>query len=309
LRAATRALVSVFVVTGLLVVAGQPAGAESVAVGWWSTAPAAAYPDAPADGLVVQGGTAADQPTAYTALATTITTGATAVSMTLTTAPNSVSTSGATLAVCPLTSQFTPVQGGSMANAPHFDCATKVTATLTPGTSVYTFAIGELVRDGALSVAILPTQPTDRVVFQRPGADAIRTTSAESVATGTPGSDVPPSSSTADTSLPAELVTPPGATSVFTDTSPAGAAPVNESGPAFPQNNAPAAPSLPSAQAPAFGNASLSGHGSSLLGVLFSGLILVALALWRLAGRRPAALFAADGAAPAAPIGEVAGPD
>src|SRR5436309_8842908 len=114
-----RALVLAGLVMGVLVVTGSDAwGQASVESGWWTTAPVAVAPDAPSDGLVVQGGPDASQPLAFAALGYTGASGAAPSSLKLTVASGSAMTPDATLAVCPLTTSFIPEQGGAAGDAP-----------------------------------------------------------------------------------------------------------------------------------------------------------------------------------------------
>src|SRR5438034_9247664 len=106
---------------GVLVCGPAAHAASSVEAGWWTMSPVAAAPDAPADALVVQGGSDASHPFAYAAIAYALAPGATPQSLTLTIAKGSASTRNAKLTLCPLTDAFTPAQGGPMADAPHFD--------------------------------------------------------------------------------------------------------------------------------------------------------------------------------------------
>src|SRR5439155_23450796 len=106
-------------------------------------------------------------------------TGATAESLKLTVAPGSASTRAATLALCPLTTpSFSPAEGGAAADAPKYDCASKVTAAPGSDGSSYAFDVASLIQNDALAVAIVPTASTDRVVFQRPDDNSLETTPA-----------------------------------------------------------------------------------------------------------------------------------
>lgn len=173
-----RSIVVMALATALTVVGSSAAVAATTAeAGWWTSAPVAAAPDAADDGLLVQGGSSADEPFAYAAVAYALAAGETPTSLTLTVAEGSASTPNASLALCPLTDSFSAEQGGSMADAPEFDCSTKATASPSDDGSSYAFSdLAGLARDGTLAVAMLPTAPTDRVVITHPGPDALQTT-------------------------------------------------------------------------------------------------------------------------------------
>src|SRR5207249_3359217 len=89
-------------------------------------------------------------------------------------APTTVSAPGSKLIACPLDNpSFTPADGGPIAAAPAYTCSTAVSATV-DSSGVYVFDVGGLRRENTLAVAILPSTPADRVVFARPGDDALR---------------------------------------------------------------------------------------------------------------------------------------
>jgi len=194
---------------GALVVTAPAASAEAPdQSGWWTSAPVAVAPDAPSDGLVVQGGQDTNQPTSFAAVSYALS-GATAEKLKLTVASGSASTPSATLALCPLsTSGFSPAQGGSSSDAPKFDCTNKVTAAPSSDGTTYTFDVASLVRSEALAVAIVPTTSTDRVVFQKPDDSSLQTsaaassdfTSSDSSSFTTPDASSPPSETSLDLS-------------------------------------------------------------------------------------------------------------
>jgi hypothetical protein len=72
---------------------------------------------------------------------------------------------------------FAAAQGGPLAEAPAYDCARPVAATVASDGS-FLFDASTLVRDGVLAVAVLATGPTDRVPLIRPGDDSLTVTSA-----------------------------------------------------------------------------------------------------------------------------------
>jgi len=163
--------------------------------GWWtstnggSSAPvtvpgSAAAPDVPSNGLLVEGGLNASSPIAYAALDYEVPVGTTAKSLSLSVATDSVSTPDATLELCPLTSSLEPEEGGPMADAPAYSCTTNVTAQASSNGEVFTFEVGTLMSQGTLSIAILPTNQTDRVVLGQPGDGSLTVQSGNGTAIG-----------------------------------------------------------------------------------------------------------------------------
>ena len=154
-----------------------PAAAQTsgeVQAGWWTSAPLAA-PDVGEGNLLVQGGPSAESPLAYAAVSIPLGADEVPATLTLTVAPDSGTTPNSTLSVCPLaTSSFEPAQGGSADDGPEYSCETSVDAAPSSDGS-YVFEIGDLPSIGAVSVAVLPTVPTDRVVLTTPNADALAT--------------------------------------------------------------------------------------------------------------------------------------
>ncbi len=176
------------------VVAGlgtNPVGASAPdQQGWWTTlnqgsAPevglpvsAPTPPDVPAQGLLVEGPSNSEgpssNPVAYAGLVYYLPAGASASTLTLTVATNSATTPMATLELCPLVNPvLNPEQEGPSADAPPFDCTHNVTAAPNAAGSTYQFEVSQLVTAGSLAVAILPTQPSDRVVFDQPDANSL----------------------------------------------------------------------------------------------------------------------------------------
>jgi hypothetical protein len=202
---------------GLLLVAGAlamgpKAGAETPSKqGWWTATgvlglPAGVVgPDVPADGLLVEGGP--DTPRTYAAIAASLPVDSALV---LDVAPNSVTTADAALQVCALSStSFEPAQGGSLDDAPEYDCDR--TTTVTPSVGRYRLDVATFATDGVVAVALLPMGPTDRIVLMEPAVEA-------GFATSEPAEEVAPLSTfdpTSSAPLPspvsgsAPLVTPP----------------------------------------------------------------------------------------------------
>jgi hypothetical protein len=216
--------------------------------------------------------------------------GATASTLTLTVASNSASTPKAVLELCPLVEPVvTPEQGGPSADAPPYDCTHSVSAGPNTAGSAYQFQVSDLVSDGSLGVAVLPTSPTDRVVLDQPDASSL----AEQAG---PASSLPPTQSSSSGSTPiSALGTPiPEALPAF-GISPFG----TPLGPA-PAVGSPAAPGAPAASAPAAGSpratsaipvlGTLAGDTASPLTVaLVMAGLMGGAALWFMAGRRRSA--------------------
>lgn len=151
-----------------------PARADAPAAqGWWTQGGEAAAtvfgPDVPSDGLLVQGG--GDSPSAYAALRFDLPPNAFVGDLIL---HIESATPESELRVCPLTESFTPAQGGDMEDAPDYDCeADEVAATVGEDADSVTVFASPLVREDELAVALLPTEQTDRMVFQEPGDDTL----------------------------------------------------------------------------------------------------------------------------------------
>lgn len=129
--------------------------------------------DVPDGGLLVQGGPSVDQPAAYAAVAFDLDTATVGGPLKLIPAPNAVSVPASKLIACPLDdASFKPADGGAVADGPKYSCSSAVTATV-DSSGAYLFDIGGLRRGDSVGVAILPSAPTDRVVFNRPSDDAL----------------------------------------------------------------------------------------------------------------------------------------
>ena len=166
--------------------------------------------DVPPDGLLVQGGTAEDQPAAYAALAFDVSASEVAGPLRLVTAPSAASVPGSPVKVCPLDNpSFTPAQGGAPEAAPGYDCFGAVAATIADD-GAYVVDVVSLRRDDTVAVAILPAATSTRVVFQAPGKDALPLRAA-----------APESARPSDTAL--GVTAPPLASSPFIDSDALGA--------------------------------------------------------------------------------------
>jgi hypothetical protein len=152
---------------------GPSAGADAPGKqGWWTATGALGLPgtvvapDVPADGLLLEGGPST--PRSYAAISASLPVGSALV---LDVAPNSVTTADVPLQVCPLVSpSFEPKQGGSLADAPEYDCAQR--ATVVPALGRYRLDLGAMAPDGAVAIALLPVGAADRVVLVEPAVEA-----------------------------------------------------------------------------------------------------------------------------------------
>jgi len=287
-RAIVSALIAASVTAGAFLGAAPAAAQEtSVQSGWWSSSPALA-PDAPADGLVIQGGPDPNAPTAYAAVAAVLPTATTATRLTLAVAPGSATTPNATLALCPLTEPFAPAQGGASTDAPAYDCASKLTASVSSDGTSYSFDLAILPADGELAVAVLPTAATDRVVLSRPGPSSVETAAAPSrESSGSEDSDtsssgVEPSGSSTDvpsySAYPAFEIPGPiaGAEPEVGSDLGLSESELSASGPAVVSS---------SVAAPIAASAPRDGGGRSVGAFVLVGLVGSAAALWAIAGR------------------------
>jgi hypothetical protein len=223
--------------------------------------------------------------------------GATVAKLTLAVAANTVTTPSTTLELCPLTIQsFQSEQGGPMSDAPSYNCTNNVTAA--QASNAYQFNVSSLVSSGFLSLAILPTSPTDRVVLSQPDAQSLPvqassdTTVASPADTGssgsfgsTPGADTGSSAGAASAplNLPSDTS---GATPFPTGAAatPVASAPLS---PTLAQPKTTTNPSTPGVNAALVAPAASSAGPKPWIGVIFLVALLVAAALWTGAGRSP----------------------
>ena len=95
------------------------------------------------------------------------------------TAPPQVS-----VVACRATARFTNVENGPWSRAPAYDASACTPGALKDGKVVFA-DISKLVQDSQLAVVLLPG-PVDRVVFAKPGPNALEVTHAGSVGSGAP---------------------------------------------------------------------------------------------------------------------------
>jgi hypothetical protein len=178
-------------------------------------------------------------------------------------------------------------QGGPMTDAPSFDCTQHVTATPDPTTSTYVFQPGQLVRQGRLAVAILPTVTTDRVVLNHPGAGSLAVSHAPTAAHSTLTTDAATSAQPPSATRPFGPVMsgtrPPlayvPAQQLDTAPTPPDVAPTTaDVATSAPITGADATPALAS-------TAAVQDKTSALAATLFIGGLVVAGVIWTVVGR------------------------
>lgn len=207
---ATAALVA------LLVMWAMPAGAAAPRQqGWWTASPVAG-PDVPDDGLLIEGGTS------FAALVYDVGRDATVGKLKLAVSADSATVPNVTLQLCPLDEPaIEPAQGGSMADAPAYDCATNITAEPGSDGTTYEFDVASLLGDGVLAVAIVGTTPADRVVLSAPDGNSLPVEQTSTAGTGDGGSsaDSGDGSTSADRAFtpPAPSPSVPGGGSTASD--------------------------------------------------------------------------------------------
>jgi hypothetical protein len=266
--------------------------ASPAASGWWTLAPATLAADVPADGLLLQSGGDPATPVAFAALRYDLVSGAETATLKLDVAPSSASTPNPTLQACRLTSEFSPTQGGDMADAPSFDCAGSVPSAVSADGSLQ-FDVLPLARANRLEVAIVAVSPGQRVVLDAPEADSLTVT--ESTGSLTPGDMTTPMEASpvgaGSTGEPSSLSE---TTYVLPMTGPVTASPdLAPGGPAA--RTAESAGSLGSAGLIAAASQGTGWTGWKVVGPLAA---LAAVALWVVAGRRAPLPTAGGEAAP-----------
>jgi hypothetical protein len=202
------------VLVAAVLLAGPAAGAETPGKqGWWTATGAlglpagVAGPDVPENGLLIEGGPSG--PRSYAAISASLPTDS---ALLLDVAANSITTADVPLQLCPLTSpSFTPEQGGSLDDAPEYDCDRGT--ELSPSAGRYRLDVATFAPDGLVAFAVLPVNATDRVVLAEPVVEpgvVVAGPDAGSVPLSTfDGSgSVLPSMSSFDVAAPAEPVAP-----------------------------------------------------------------------------------------------------
>jgi hypothetical protein len=207
--------VGVLLVAAVLLV-GPAAGAETPGKqGWWTATGAlglpagVAGPDVPDNGLLVEGGPSG--PRSYAAVSASLPVDS---ALLLDVAANSITTADVPLQLCPLTSpSFTPEQGGSLDDAPEYDCDRGT--ELSPSAGRYRLDVATFAPDGAVAFAVLPVNATDRVVLAEPVVEPGVVVAGPDVGSiplstfdGSGSGSVLPSMSSFDVAAPLEPVAP-----------------------------------------------------------------------------------------------------
>jgi hypothetical protein len=243
-----------------------------------------------ADQLLVQGGPNASQPVAYAGISFALAPGEVPQRLALTVAPNSASTPATTLALCRLALPATSAKGDPASGGPPFDCSTKVQAAPSSTGGRYEFEVSGLGADGALNVAVLPTQSTDRVVLAKPTVAALQTTAAASTSSPSVGStDSGGGSSGASTDVVGAGQSDTSITSTSplsgVDTSETPAGVVSGPGPA-PAARASADNTTPAVRLSTPAASQRPGDSHAITPFAFGAMAAAAIALWALAGQR-----------------------
>ena len=263
---------------GVIAAPATASAASSVESRWWSGSPLFAAPDVADDQQLAQGSPDANTPLAYAGISFSLAAGELPSKLVLQQAPDSASSPGAKLALCALKGAATSE------TAPGFDCTTKADGTAGADGASYEFDVSALVGSGSLDVAVVPGQPTDRVVLVKPGAEALQSSGGSS-------SDSTSTSSESTSSTGFDSGTSSGGFSSFDS----GSASFDVPSTPLPSASAPStstATTVPKREvqlaAPAAATSPLGGgdgDGRSLAPFAFFGMAAAAAALWSVAGR------------------------
>jgi hypothetical protein len=261
---------------GVVAVPSPASAASSVESRWWSASPLFAAPDVGADQLLVQGSPDPNTPLAYAGISFSLAAGELPSKLVLQQAPDSASSPGAKLTLCALKGAATSE------TAPGFDCTTKADGTAGADGASYEFDVSALAGSGSLDVAVVPGQPTDRVVLVKPGAEALQSSG---------GSTTTSSESTSTDSTAFDSGTSTGGFSSFDS----GSGSFDVPSAPLPSASAPSTPTattVPKREvqlaAPAAATSPLGGgdgDGRSIAPFAFFGMAAAAAALWSVAGR------------------------
>jgi hypothetical protein len=265
---------------GVVAVPSPASAASSVESRWWSASPLFAAPDVGADQLLVQGSPDPNTPLAYAGISFSLAAGELPSKLVLQQAPDSASSPGAKLALCALKGAATSE------TAPGFDCTTKADGTAGADGASYEFDVSALVGSGSLDVAVVPGQPTDRVVLVKPGAEALQSsggsssdstsTSTDSTSTGSTGFD----SGTSGGGF-SSFDSGSGSFDVPSTPLPSASAPSTSTATTVPKREVQLA--APAAATSPLGGGD--GDGRSIAPFAFFGMAAAAAALWSVAGR------------------------
>lgn len=249
-RLSAAAVLAVAVVVAKLTIPPAGATAATPVIGWWSQAPGDALTAGPAPAVPAGGLYVANGPTAAAAISALRVDGAGAgegtVRVTLALAPDATA-STTSIAACPTTRSWTPANGGSLDQAPTFDCTLGAAlGTVDTNASTVTWILPpSFAHDGAVDVALVPAAGAApfNAPFQAPADGAVDVAAPE-----TPPAS--PDESPAATDQPTATPSAGGAAAVGTP--PLGDVPSFAPAPADP-SVAPAAssPSAPASRASA----------------------------------------------------------
>lgn len=207
MRTHRRLLVSLCAVAVGLVLIAPSVGAEATTrvadSGWWWKAQTGALTPLPAppgveEGqLVVQ--STPDGPQAVAAVSAVLADGHTNPVLTLDVASDAGGAAAVILA-CPAQAAWVGADAGRWDSRPPADCATSVTGLPSDDATQWTFALGPLVSEERVDVVLVPgrlgeaqAHPSFSLVFERPTAESIATTSGGMPAPDTVPPPTPPS--------------------------------------------------------------------------------------------------------------------
>lgn len=206
---------------GAMVNVATPSAAQAPAsYGWWTVTSVSGEtglqpaPDVPTGGFVIEGGPEA--PRSFAALLYLLQAQATAGALSLRVAEGSATTPQAAVLACPLeNNSFDAAHGGSMADAPKFDCSARsVRGVATDDGSSFTFDVALLRTGNEIAIALVGAAPADRIVFDAPSGESLAVRDSESASPTSPTSPTP-SQSTADSAVAERNVAPSMPTADF----------------------------------------------------------------------------------------------
>jgi hypothetical protein len=211
-----RAVLAASAVALLVLLSTAPARANApLKDGWWSETNAglgfSAVPaQVVAGGLYVENGF--NGPVAVSALSFGVPSGATVGQMTLAVTGNPVITSPpVACALTPAGEAFKAADGGPWSDAPAYDCSQgQVTGNVSSDMSSVSFAVGPLLHQGIIAVAVKAGGPADQIAFAPPGAGTLAVTPAGSASAapplGSPPAAVAPAAVSGGPAAPAASV-------------------------------------------------------------------------------------------------------
>jgi hypothetical protein len=290
------AALSLVLPMGSVASASEP---TTLVYGWWSNGAVAGgpdgavAPDAPSDGMVVQGGEAPIGEFAYAGLQFTYDSAALPGLLHLTLAGTAPPT-GTAVQACRMVGNVTPAEGGPASQGPSYDCTGSRAGTVVTGGM--DFDVAAFATPGEVKVALVAGGPSDRVVFNKPTAASLALRLSAPTADGrsvidsvTPASDNPSAAAAADlqVSPSSATVALPAIGVISTPSSPTVAESLPSPNQAAPDQTAGISAGAPSA---------VSGHRKNWTALLAMALSLLVVTTWSAAGRMAGAARTASDA-------------